>query len=117
MDMKYIISYEYVGPNHTHLMAVIFSNIIMRFKTENQNDLYMAHRNSIRYICHQLKIRHLYGTFNFSTQCICMGTRSLFVHGFRGKAVFVVVRTISLIRIWLLKAELTVFSRRIFVRY
>ena len=49
------------------------------------NDLYMAHHNLIG-ICHQLKIHHLYGTFNFSTQCICMGTRSLFVYGFRGKA-------------------------------
>ena len=40
-------------------------------------------------ICHQLKIRHFYGTFNFLTQCICMGTGSLFVDGFRcfsGKA-------------------------------
>ena len=49
------------------------------------NDLYMAHHNSLG-ICHQLKIRHLYGTFNFSTQCICMGTGSLFVYCFRGKA-------------------------------
>ena len=33
---------------------------------------------------HQLKICHLYhGTF---TQCICLGTGSLFVCGFRGKA-------------------------------
>ena len=62
------------------------------------NDLYTAHHNSLG-ICHQLKIRHLYGTFNFSTQCICMGTRSLFVYGFCGKArplqrntVFAVVR-------------------------
>ena len=37
------------------------------------NDLYMAP---------QLKIHHLYGTFNFSTQCICMGTGSLLVDWF-----------------------------------
>ena len=42
------------------------------------NGLYMAHDNLLG-ICHQLKIRHLYGTFNFSTQCICMGIGSLFV--------------------------------------
>ena len=45
------------------------------------NDLYTAHHNLLC-ICHQLKIRHLYGTFNFSTQCICMGTGSLFVYRF-----------------------------------
>ena len=48
----------------------------------------MAHHNLLG-ICHQLKIRHLYRTFNFSTQCICMGTGSLCVYGFRrfrGKA-------------------------------
>ena len=54
------------------------------------NDLYTAHHNLLgTCTCHQLKIRHLYGTFNFSTQCICMGTGSLFVYGFchfRGKA-------------------------------
>ena len=33
----------------------------------------------------QLKICHLYGTFNFSTLYICMGTESLFDCGFRGK--------------------------------
>ena len=49
------------------------------------NDFYTAHHNSSG-ICHQLKIRHLYGTFNFSTQCICMGTGSLFVCDFHGKA-------------------------------
>ena len=52
------------------------------------NGLYTAHHNLLG-ICHQLKIRHLYGTFNFSTQCICMGTGSLFVYGlyrFRGNA-------------------------------
>ena len=48
------------------------------------NDLYTAHHNSLgTCICHQLKIRHLYGTFNFSTQCICMATGSLFVYGLR----------------------------------
>ena len=47
----------------------------------NLIDLYMAHRNSLG-ICSQLKIRHLYGTFNFSTQCICLGTGSLFVYRF-----------------------------------
>ena len=48
------------------------------------NDLYTAHHNSLG-ICHQLKICHLYGTFNFSTQCTCscMGTGSLFVYSFR----------------------------------
>ena len=40
------------------------------------NDLYTAHHNLFG-ICHQLKICHLYGTFNISTQCICMGTGSL----------------------------------------
>ena len=45
------------------------------------NDLYMAHHNLLG-ICRQLKIRHLYGTFNFSTQCICMGTGSWFVYRF-----------------------------------
>ena len=40
----------------------------------------------IRRVCHQLKIRHLYGTFKFSTQCICMGTGRLFVYGIHGKA-------------------------------
>ena len=44
------------------------------------NDLYTAHHNLLS-ICH-----HLYGTLNFSTQCICMGTGSLLVYGFRGKA-------------------------------
>ena len=44
------------------------------------NDFYMAH------VCHQLKIRHLYLTINFSTKCICMGSGSLFVCYFRGKA-------------------------------
>ena len=42
------------------------------------NDLYIAHHNSLG-MCHHLKIRHLYGTFNFSTQCICTGTGSLSV--------------------------------------
>ena len=37
----------------------------------------MAHHNLLG-ICHQLKIFHLYGTFNFSTQCISMGTGILF---------------------------------------
>ena len=54
------------------------------------NDIYMAHHNLLGiHVCHQLKIRHFYGTFNFSTHCICLGTGSLFVygfHGFRGKA-------------------------------
>ena len=45
------------------------------------NDLYMAHHNSLG-ICRQLKIHHLYGTCNFSTQCICMGTGSLLVYRF-----------------------------------
>ena len=48
----------------------------------------MAHHNSLG-ICHQLKICHVYETLNFSTQCICMGTGSLFVYGlrrFRGNA-------------------------------
>ena len=40
------------------------------------NDFYMTHHNLLG-ICRQLKIRHFYGTFNFSTQCICMGTGSL----------------------------------------
>ena len=44
------------------------------------NNLNMAHHNSLG--ISQLKIRHLYGTFNFSTQCICMGTGSLFVYRF-----------------------------------
>ena len=51
-------------------------------------DLYTALHNSLG-ICHQLKIHLLYGTFNFLTQCICMGTDSLFDYGFRlfrGKA-------------------------------
>ena len=43
------------------------------------NYLYTAHHNLLG-ICHQLKIHHLYRTFNFSTQCICMGTGSLFVY-------------------------------------
>ena len=34
-----------------------------------QNYLYTAHHNLLG-ICHQLKIRLLYGTFNFSSQCI-----------------------------------------------
>ena len=41
----------------------------------------MAHHNSLG-ICCQLKIRHLYGTFHFLTQGICMGTGSLFVYRF-----------------------------------
>ena len=45
------------------------------------NELYIAHHNLLG-LCHQLKIRGLYGTFNFSTQCIYMGTGSLFVYGF-----------------------------------
>ena len=45
------------------------------------NDLYMAHHNSLC-ICRQLKIRHLYGTFKYSTQCICIGTGSLLVYRF-----------------------------------
>ena len=52
------------------------------------NHLYTAHHNSLG-ICHQLKIRNFYETFNFSTQCICMGTGRLFVYGlrrFRGNA-------------------------------
>ena len=36
------------------------------------NGLYMAHHNLLG-ISQQLKIRHLYGTFNFATQCLCMG--------------------------------------------
>ena len=48
------------------------------------NGLCTAHHNSLG-ICHQLKILHLYGTFNLSTQCICMGTGSLFVYSFRRK--------------------------------
>ena len=73
------------------------------------NDLYTAHHKSLG-ICHQLNIRHLYRTLNFLTQCtcICMGTKSLFVHGFRrfrGKAlstrktVFVVASIVELIAI------------------
>ena len=61
------------------------------------NDLYTAHHNSFG-ICHQLKIRHLYGTFNFSTQCICMGTGSLFVYGFssfRGRKTVLAVASIA----------------------
>ena len=49
------------------------------------NDLYTAHHYWLG-ICHQLKICHLYEAFDFSTRCICMGTGSLFVHGFCGKA-------------------------------
>ena len=45
------------------------------------NDLYMAHHNSSG-ICRQLNIHHLYGTFNFSTQCICMGTGCVLVYRF-----------------------------------
>ena len=45
------------------------------------NDLYMAHHNSLG-ICRQLKIRHLYGIVNFSTQCIYVGTGSLFANRF-----------------------------------
>ena len=56
------------------------------------NDLYIAHHNLLG-ICHQLKICQLYGTFNFSTQCICTGTRSLFVCGFCGRStIFAVAR-------------------------
>ena len=44
-------------------------------------DLYMAHHNSLG-ICRELKLCHLYGTFKFSTQCICMGTGSLYVYRF-----------------------------------
>ena len=61
-----------------------FMNVLHNFKWP----LYMAHHNLL-VICHQLKIRHLYETFNFSTQCICIGTGSLFVCSFccfRGKA-------------------------------
>ena len=53
---------------------------------------------------------NLYGTFNFSTQCICMGTGCLFVYGFRrfrGKAhtlrrktVFAVASTDQSIQTW-----------------
>ena len=39
-------------------------------------ELYTAHHNSLG-ICHQLKIPHLYRTFNFSTQCIRMADRKL----------------------------------------
>ena len=69
----------------------------------NLNDLYIAHHNLLG-IRRQLKIRHLYGTFIFTTQCICMGTGSLLVYRFcciRGKArplrrkmVFAVVRIV-----------------------
>ena len=45
----------------------------------------MAHCNLLG-ICHQLEIHHLYGTFNFSTQYICIWTGRLFVYSFRGKA-------------------------------
>ena len=41
----------------------------------------MAHHNSLG-IRRQLKIHHLYGPFNFLTQCICMGTGSLLVYRF-----------------------------------
>ena len=41
----------------------------------------MARHNSLG-IRRQLKIRHLYGTFYFSTPCICMGTGSLLVYQF-----------------------------------
>ena len=58
-----------------------FMNVLHNFKWP----YYTAHHNWLG-ICHQLKIRHLYGTFNFSTQRICMGIGSLFVYGFRGKA-------------------------------
>ena len=47
------------------------------------NDLYMTH--NLLGIRRQLKISHLYGTFNFTTQCICMGTGSLLVYRFSWK--------------------------------
>ena len=40
------------------------------------NDLYMAHHNSLG-ICRQLKIRHLYGTFNFLDPVYLYGDRKL----------------------------------------
>ena len=43
----------------------------------------MAHPNSLGTISHQLKIRHLYETFNFSTQCICMWNGKPVFYGFR----------------------------------
>ena len=49
------------------------------------NDLYTAHHNLLG-IWHQLKVRHLYGTFNFSTRdrkLVCLRFSSLFA--FRGK--------------------------------
>ena len=46
-------------------------------------DLYTTHHNLLG-ICHQLKICHFNGTFNFSTQRICMGIGSLFVCVFCG---------------------------------
>ena len=44
-------------------------------------DLYTTHHNSLG-ICRQLKIHNFYGTYNISTQCICMGTESLLVYSF-----------------------------------
>ena len=64
----------------------------------------MAHHNSLG-IRRQLKIRHLYGTFNFSTQCISMGTGSLLVYRFssfsfslRKKMVFAVASIVVFLR-------------------
>ena len=54
----------------------------------------MAHHNSLG-ICHQLKIRHLYGTFNFSIQCIYMGTGSLFVYRFSSFSWKMVAKTVA----------------------
>ena len=36
------------------------------------NDLYTAHHNLLG-VCHQLKIHHFYGTFNFSTSVFLWG--------------------------------------------
>ena len=53
-------------------------NVLHNFKWPLHGTSY---HNSLG-ICRQLKIHHLHvhGTFNFSTQCICMGTGSLFVY-------------------------------------
>ena len=42
------------------------------------NDLYTAHHNSFKGICHQLKSVICNRTFDFLTQCICIRTESLF---------------------------------------
>ena len=61
------------------------------------NDLYTAHHNWLG-ICHQLNIRHLYGTFNFSTPVYLYGTGSLFVYNFCGKACPLWRKTVLILR-------------------